>query len=674
MARKFILTKDEPATRSSLTIDYQGELNSQQFAAATAGDGRLLVIAGAGTGKTRTLIYRVAYLVESGVRPERIALLTFTRRAASEMINRASDLLDGRCGLVRGGTFHAFSLTLLRTYATEIGYPRNFTILDAGDAADVVDMLRTTAGLQSSGKRFPRKRNLYNIFSSSASLCQPVPEILELRYPQFLDFTEQIVRLHNLYRRYKQQHGLMDYDDLLENATRLLQENPSVLRTEASKCQHILVDEYQDTNARQAELVRLLSSVHENVMVVGDDAQSIYRFRGADSQNIFAFPETFENVQVLKLEHNYRSTQQILDLANRVLEQATQKYDKTLFSEDRVGELPAVVVAPDERDECRFVCQMIMHLREQDVPLNRIAVLFRSGFNSYALEIECANRNIPFVKYGGVKLSEAAHVKDVMAYLKVLENPRDAVAWTRILQLLEGVGPKTASEIISWILSGEKNPFELEDRPYSPKYQVELKRLFLLLKELFPGKKRLSSQVELLLDYYEPILERKYFEDYPKRKQDLEQLLGLTEQFKDREAMLSSMALDPIELSALDVDSAEKDEAPLVLSTIHSAKGLEYHTVFLIQALDGVLPSAYSLNDQDSLDEELRLLYVAVTRAENNLFISYPSVQYKRFQGEYFTKPSRYIAEIPEELLEPWVLVEEPEGTQPKKLEGKELE
>lgn len=660
MARKFILQKEEVPAKASFTIDYRGELNPQQYAAASAGEGSSLVIAGAGTGKTRTLIYRVAYLVESGVPPERIVLLTFTRRAASEMINRASALLDGRCGLVRGGTFHAYALAMLRIHSNQIGYPQQFTILDAGDAADVIDLLRTNAGLHKAGKRFPRKRSLYNIFSSAASLCQSSEDIIYARYPQFADYIQEIEQLRSDYAGYKAQHGLMDYDDLLENTTSLLNQHPNILRAEASKCRHILVDEYQDTNARQAELVRLLASVHGNVMVVGDDAQSIYRFRGADSQNIFDFPDMFEGTRVLKLEHNYRSTQQILDLANHIIDNARQKYDKRLFSEDKVGEIPAVVVAPDERDECRFVCQMIMTLREQDVPLNKMAVLFRSGFNSYGLEIELNKRNIPFVKYGGLKLSEAAHVKDVLSYVKVLENPRDAVAWTRILQLLDGIGPKTSHDLVEWIVAAQQDPFELEDRPYSPKYIEELKRLFALLKPLVSSKKRLSTQLENILDYYEPILEKKYFEDYPKRKQDLEQLVGLTERFSDRESLLSSMALDPIELSALEVEASDKDELPLILSTIHSAKGLEYHTVFIIQALDGVIPSAYSVKDQEALDEELRLMYVAVTRAEENLFISYPSVQYKRFQGEYFSKPSRYIADVPEELLEPWVLVEEP--------------
>jgi len=670
MARRFVLKRDTQEELRRLSIDYAGALNPQQYAAATATGGPCLVVAGAGTGKTRTLVYRVAYLVETGTQPERIVLLTFTRRAAREMLTRASALLDGRCQQVRGGTFHAFCLSLLRRYASKIGFASNFTILDAADAADVVDVLRTTRGFHKARKRFPRKKTLYTMFSSATNREQSLEEVLAAQYPQFADDLEDLQVLQQDYRHYKQRHGLMDYDDLLAGTLHLFEQHDEVRRQVSAGCHHVLVDEYQDTNRLQAALVRQFASVHSNVMAVGDDAQSIYRFRGADFRNIFAFPEQFPDTRILKLEHNYRSTQPILDFANRVLAQARRKYDKQLFTEDkRGGDLPALVPAPDTRSESRFVTQIILQLREQGVPLHRMAVLFRSSFNAYDLELVLNHKNIPFVKYGGLKLSEAAHVKDVLAHLKVVENPKDAAAWNRILQLLEGIGPKTAHDLIEWITAATGDPFALEERPYSPRYVEALKRLFETLRSIRAAGLPLVAQVEAVVQYYEPVCTRTYFEDYPKRLQDLEHFVALADTFSSRADFLASLALDPIELSALDGEPLDDDEPPLVLSTIHSAKGLEFHTVFVIHALDGVLPSGYAFKDEDALDEELRLLYVAITRAEENLFISYPMVQYRRYQGDYLAKPSRFLDDLPEALLEPWQLVED--AGPPKLTEGR---
>ncbi len=664
MARRFVLQREpELEVPARFTLDYADALNEQQYAAVTAGNGAFLVIAGAGTGKTRTLIYRLAYLVESGILPEHILLLTFTRRAASEMLARASNLLDGRCQRVQGGTFHAYCLSVLRRYATRLGYPENFTILDSSDAADVVDVVRTASGFNRSSRRFPKKRTLHAIFSTCVNRQLPVVEVLEQRFPQFLELTDDIESLGRAYRDYKRQYGLMDYDDLLMQTGILLEQDADVMRAVAEQCRHVLVDEFQDTNRLQARLVELFSSVHGNVMAVGDDAQSIYRFRGAEPENIFAFPERFEGARVLRLEHNYRSTQPILDLANLLISRASRRYDKKLFSDGRDGEKPGLIAAPDDQTECRFVCQMIALLREEDVALNRIAVLFRSGFNSYALEIELNRRNIPFVKYGGVKLSEAAHVKDVMAFLKVVENPRDASAWNRILLLLDGVGPKTAQEIIAWAASGEGEPFVLDDRPFSQRYIDALVTLFTTLRKVRSEELPLQAQVESILEYYEPILQRKYFEDFPKRQQDLDHFVGLTSQYTSRSGFLESLALDPIELTALEAEAAEDDEPPLILSTIHSAKGLEFDTVFVIQALEGVLPSGYAMKDDEALDEELRLLYVAITRAERNLFVSYPTVQQRRFDEAYFARPSRFIADVDESILEPIRLEEAPSAS-----------
>ena len=663
MARRFVLKTEQQAALRQLSLDYAAELNPQQLAAVTAEGGPVLVVAGAGTGKTRTLVYRVAYLVDSGVSPGQIVLLTFTRRSAQEMLSRASHVLDGRCNRVRGGTFHAFCLNLLREHASLIGFPSGFSILDASDDADVIEVLRTGKGLHKSSVRFPKKRTIQSIFSATVNREVPIELLLANKYPQFLGHLEALTELQVDYVRYKHEYGLMNYDDLLVHALELFEAHPTVKQRVSAGCRQVLVDEYQDTNRLQANLVRHFSEVHNNVMVVGDDAQSIYKFRGADFRNIFTFPEQFPGARILKLEQNYRSTQPILDLANHLILKARQKYDKVLFSDRKSGELPGLVPAPDDRFESRFICQVVLEMREQGVPLNRIAVLFRSSSNSYDLEVELGQRGIPYVKYGGMKLNEAAHIKDLLSYLKILENPRDAVAWMRVLKLLPGIGPKTAQDLVSWITSSTSEPFELENRPFSPRYVEALKALFGVLRAQFQAKNSLIDELDALITYYEPLLKEQYFEDYPKRLQDIEHFMGLAENVPDRTTFLSSLALDPIELSAFDANAVEEDESPLILSTIHSAKGLEFHTVFLIHALDGILPSGYSLKEDDNIDEELRLLYVAVTRAEDQLFITYPVLQYRRHHGEFLSKPSRFIDDVPQRLLEPWSLVEESSST-----------
>ena len=658
MARQFIIQSEAVPATDGMDIAYADELNTQQLEAVTWGGGAVLVVAGAGTGKTRTLVYRVAYLVETRVPPESIVLLTFSRRAASEMLNRATLLLDGRCNRVRGGTFHAFCLTILKKYAAKIGFPSNFTILDASDSADVIDVLRGRISVDTRGKRFPRKRTLQTMFSAIRNRGITISELVENSYPQFLEYSETMDRLFQAYSSYKKEQGLMDYDDLLVMTLKLFQQEPDVLREISSAIRHVLVDEYQDTNRAQALLVKALSSVHDNVMVVGDDAQSIYRFRGADLGNILNFSDEYSGAQVLKLEHNYRSTQSILDLANHLLSTARRKYSKDLFSEKLKGDLPAFVPAPDVRFESRFVSQMILQFREQGIQLDDMAVLFRNGHNSYDLEVELNRKNIPFVKHGGLKLSEAAHIKDVLAHLKVVENPRDTVAWNRILQLLEGVGPKTAGRIVDLLDANTEEPFIFNERPYSSSYIDSLRTLFTTLHQIHSSEIAPAEQLEIILTYYAPLLRREYPDDYPKREQDLEHLVGLVTRFSDRSSLLDSLALDPIDLTASMALPESEDEPPLVLSTIHSAKGLEFSVVFLIQALDGVMPSSYSVGSDDALDEELRLIYVAVTRAADHLFISYPMIGHRRYEGQYFTNPSRFLADIPQRILEPCTLVE----------------
>ncbi|MDT7857045.1 ATP-dependent helicase [Rubrivirga sp. S365] len=679
MARRFVLQPRAPAPPAALQIDYAEALDPQQHAAATAPGGATLIVAGAGTGKTRTLTYRVAYLVETGVKPEQIALLTFTRRAAREMIERAGALLDGRCERVRGGTFHAFCLETLRVHAEAIGYPRRFGVLDAADAADVVDLARTRLGLHTLPTRFPKKRTLLAMFSAATNRGLALDDVLTEDYPQYAGHLDLLLDLQRAYAETKRQTGVVDYDDLLALTLRLLTESDDARRAVAGRCRHVLVDEYQDVNALQADLVEQLQSAHGNLTAVGDDAQSIYGFRGADVGHILDFGKRYNGARVLKLEHNYRSTQPILDLANHVLAGAREKYDKRLFTDREGGDRPALVQAPDDDWESRFVAQVVLDKREGGVGLHRQAVLFRSGWCSYALEAELTRRGVPFVKVGGLKLAEAAHVKDVVAHLRVAENPADAVAWNRVLRLVEGVGPQTAARLLDWIAAaadaggpqtGEAAVHALRSADEvvpSPAVARAVGRLVEALTPLRdgsaprPGGDALApeAQVERVLAYYRPVFERVYADDWPRREADLDAVAALAAQHRSRTALLESLALDPLDWSQEAAEGALKDEAPLVLSTIHSAKGLEFDTVFLLHALDGVLPSQYAVRDQDGEDEERRLLYVALTRAETELYCSYPLAQYRRGTGQFLTEPSRFLSGVPEALLEPWSLVED---------------
>lgn len=638
-------------------IDYRRQLNERQHEAVMHQDGPVLVIAGAGTGKTRTLIYRLARLIEQHITPEELLLLTFTRRAAREMLDRAASMLDERCSRVKGGTFHSYCTSVLRRHAARIGFPEYFTILDPSDAIEAVQLVRSEMQDLKNLERFPRNNTLHAIFSTSVNKQLAIHETVERYYPQFVNHIARIEELANRYLDYKQQNQVMDFDDLLVYTRNLLRDNETVRREIASANRHVMIDEYQDTNALQAELANLFSSHYGNLMVVGDDAQSIYAFRGADHRNILAFPEQHPGTRIIKLEQNYRSSPQILQLANAIITQAREKFDKRLYTDNETGELPGLACAPNERDQSRFVVQMIMNLRENGTELRDIAVLFRSGRDSYDLESELNRRNIPFVKYGGQKFAEAAHIKDVLAHIRVLVNPQDALSWNRVLTLLEGVGPKTARQLVSWLQQAHHD-YRLEESPVvSQLYKKRLYRLSALLQDLKRQNYRPAEVVEHVMSYYRSLCE-KHYDDYPRRLKDLEAFAGLAHRYDSLDRMLNELALDPIEASAVDLEQYDNDEPPLTLSTIHSAKGLEWNTVFVIQCLDGIIPSGYAVGDAEQVDEELRLLYVACTRAARQLFITFPSLQHGPY-GEYFANASRFIEELDEQVLEPWKLVED---------------
>lgn len=659
--RKYILKKDELPARSPPRIDYRKELNEAQYEAVMHGEGPLLVVAGAGTGKTRTLVYRVARLVETGTDPRSILLLTFTRKAAEEMLRRASILIDHRCNQVAGGTFHSFGNIVLRHYARRLDLSPNFTIMDRSDSEDVIQLLRTEMGLNRKERRFPRKETVAEIYSMALNKQMTIPDLMEREYFHLWDSLEDLLRLYERYVQYKKEKSLLDYDDLLIRLKELLERDQEVRRRLSDQYRFIMVDEYQDTNRLQADIIRLLAATHDNVMAVGDDAQSIYSFRGANFRNIMDFPQQFPGTRIISLEENYRSTQPILSLTNEIISRAKEKYEKKLFTRRLHGDTPLLVQAESEPAQSRFACQKILELREEGVPLWDIAVLFRSSFHSFDLEIELARHNIPFVKRGGFQFMESAHIKDLLAHLRILANPQDAVSWNRVLLLLEGIGPQLSQKIIRWLLEGGKVEDRLCSFPAKGKVAHSLRTLAQVLEASSDERSRPVEKTQYLVQYYLPILKRKYPDDYPKRLKDIEHFLGMTERYRSLERLLTDMALEPPTDSVGGVLAVEPEEGPLVLSTIHSAKGLEWHTVFIIWALEGRFPSLYNINTEEELEEERRLLYVAATRAKENLFITYPIKIFDRGLRTVLSRPSRFIEGISEELLEPVVLVEEGE-------------
>jgi DNA helicase-2/ATP-dependent DNA helicase PcrA len=647
---------DEAVPRK-LSIDYAAALNSQQLAAVTAGEGPSLVIAGAGSGKTRTLVYRVAYLIDSGIDPSHILLLTFTRKSSQEMLDRAGELIGVRSERVRGGTFHSVANMLLRRYGRSIGLEPGFTILDRGDAEDLIALVRAQLGLNEKDKRFPRKGTIAEMFSKAENTLRPLDEIVVEEFDHFLDHLEALEQLQRGYRASKRQRQLVDYDDLLVLLRQLMMEDEGVRRTISSLFRYILVDEYQDTNRLQADIVRHLASTHQNVMVVGDDAQSIYAFRGATFKNIMEFPTLFPGTIIYKLEENYRSTQPILNLANTIIEAATEKYRKHLFTRKLDGPLPVLVEAAEENAQSRFIAQKILELREEGVPLSEMAVLFRSSFHSFDLEIELSRHGLPFIKRGGVKFIETAHVKDLLAHMRVVANPLDAVSWHRVLMLVEGVGPKKAQDVMAALVKSDKPYHAL--REMTGRSGKGLKDLALTLESLAgSGELRPAEQVNHIYEYYLPILKAQY-DDYPKRMRDLDHLQTIAEGYQEIETFLSDLALEPPDGSVAGVEATDRDDERLVLSTIHSAKGLEWQCVFVIWIVDGRFPSVYSFSEDEGLEEERRLFYVSVTRAKRHLYLTYPTNVFDRGSGMILSKPSRFLDPVLPGQLDQLVLMEE---------------
>ncbi|MBE0544366.1 MAG: ATP-dependent helicase [Verrucomicrobia bacterium] len=666
MSRDYVLKPFQAAVH--LQIDYARELNGQQLQAVTAPPGPALVIAGAGSGKTRTLTYRVAYLLEQGIPPDRILLLTFTNKAAGEMMRRVADLLGHELASLWGGTFHSIGNRVLRQHAALLGYERDFTIMDRDDAKHLIATCVAESEIDMKATRFPKAEVLGDIFSLAVNTHKSIPEILGTEYGYFDSLAPQIADIQQRYIARKRTANVMDFDDLLVLWLKLLQEQAEVRELYQRRFQFILVDEYQDTNKLQSDLIDLLAARHHNVMVVGDDAQSIYAWRGANFLNILKFPERYPQAKVYKIETNYRSTPEILQVANAAIAANVHQFAKELAPAREAGPKPVLVACGDASEQAVFVAQHMLQLREEGRELNHMAVLYRSHFHALELQLELTRRNIPFSITSGIRFFEQAHIKDATAYLKLVVNPRDELAFKRLVQMLPGVGGKGAEKL--WRAFQEKQhrpdakPNPLATALQSCAGQVGRKTVTAWAQfvatmaqlEATPVRRSAAKMLQLVIEAgYDEYLKAN-FANYRSRLDELKQLAIFSQQFSSVEDFLAQFAL--LTNVEAESDAAAGDDTEKVrLSTIHQAKGLEFDVVFVIMLCDGLFPSARSLESDDGDEEERRLFYVAVTRARNELYLSYPLMRagYGN-SGATLQQPSRFLAEIPKELIEEWNL------------------
>ena len=614
--------------------DYFKDLNAQQREAVTHGDGPLLVVAGAGSGKTRTLAYRVAWLIARGVSPERIMLLTFTRRAAREMLSRAAAVLGERAAVtsqVWGGTFHATANRLLRIYGKAFNLAPEFTIMDQSDAQDMLQVIRHKIIDKQVKGRFPRKGTLLAIYSRRMNSGDSLEDVVENWFPWCERWMDKLKIIFKEYVTLKQQRTVLDYDDLLVYWKYLLTDTTAAQQIE-NRFEHILVDEYQDTNSLQAEILLGMRKNNKNIMVVGDDAQSIYSFRSATVRNMLDFPKYFTGAHTVLLEQNYRSCEPILITTNSVIVQAKERFSKALFSTREGCDLPQLITCSDEAHEAEVVVEKVLYHYEQGVALHDQAVLFRAGSHSAALELELMKREIPFHKWGGLKFLEAAHVKDFVSFVRLLENPRDEISWFRVLQLFEGVGPATASKVYEHLTTQRFNAATVADAPVATKLQRKLSQLGRLFEEVAAGELSLATQLDRINRLYQPLLDNNYENAQPRRN-DIEHIIELATAYTSRSRFLSEITLDPPTSTSDFAGPPSREEDYLILSTIHSAKGCEWDAVYLIHAADGCLPSDMATGSEEEVEEELRLAYVAMTRARDRLYVTWPMRFYSHPQG-----------------------------------------
>lgn len=665
VSREYVLQQFQAPV--DLKIDYASELNEQQFAAVTAAPGAALVIAGAGSGKTRTLTYRVAYLLEQGVPAERILLLTFTNKAAREMMRRVDDILGSDLSGLWGGTFHSIGNRILRRHADRLGYKADFTILDREDSKDLVQACIDAAKIEVTEVRFPKADMLTDMFSMAVNTHQSIHEIIENHYSHFLGMGEIITKLQAAFQERKRANNVMDFDDLLVLWLKLLQDDADVREQYQRRFQFILVDEYQDTNKLQSDLIDLLAAQHRNLMVVGDDSQSIYSWRGANFKNILEFPTRYPEAKVYKIETNYRSSPEILRVANAVIAANTRQYRKELVAACKPGEKPALVICGDAREQAGFVAQRTLELRDEGVNLNEIAVLYRSHFHALELQLELTRRNIPFTITSGIRFFEQAHIKDLAGFIKLLQNPNDEISFKRIVRLLPGIGNKGADKL--WAC------FDETVKRLPPDTKHLLATALQSCAKSVPKKAAVAwaqfsttfAQIEtpnvrekpahvlqLVLEAFYEDYAKDNFANYSIRLDEIDQLINFAQTFTDTSDFLTQLALLS-NLQSEDEKPRGDDQESIKLTTIHQAKGLEFEAVFLIMLCDGLFPTGRSLDDDDALEEERRLFYVGVTRAKRELYLSYPIIRMAQgYSGDVMQQKSRFLSEIQPDLLEQW--------------------
>jgi DNA helicase-2/ATP-dependent DNA helicase PcrA len=660
----YILKQFTPEIR--LNIDYARELNEQQLAAVTAPPGPALVIAGAGSGKTRTLTYRVAYLIEQGIPPERILLLTFTNKAAGEMMRRVSDLLGHELRSLWGGTFHSIGARILRLHAETLGYQKDFTILDRDDAKDLIKACMVDAKIDKKDKHFPKPDVLNEIFSLAANTHKTIEELVDGKFSYFSQFAAEIADQQKRYHARKRATNGMDFDDLLALWLKLLQEHADIREHYQRRFQFILVDEYQDTNKLQGDLIDLLAARHHNVTVVGDDAQSIYAWRGANFANILDFPKRYPGAKVFKIETNYRSTPEILQVANAAIAANVNQFAKELAPARKSGVKPALVQCHNAGQQAAFIAQRALELRDEGTSLNNIAVLYRSHFHALELQLELTRQQIPFSITSGIRFFEQAHIKDATAYLKFVANPRDEVSFKRLVQLLPGIAAKGAEKLWHNFLHEIKTPksktplaVALQDSIAAVPKKAVLgwAQFTATISQLEDEtvRKSAAKMLRLVMDAgYDDYLKETY-DNYERRLDEIQQLAEFAFQFGSVEEFLTQLAL----LTNVEAEDDPADDTEKIkLTTIHQAKGLEFEVVFVIMLCDGLFPSARSTESNDGEEEERRLFYVSITRAKNELYLTYPNMRggFGASGVDTYQSPSRFLSEIPKDLLNEWNL------------------
>jgi DNA helicase-2/ATP-dependent DNA helicase PcrA len=611
------------------------ELNPQQRDAVTSEDGPILVVAGAGSGKTKTLAYRVAFLISKGVPAEKILLLTFTRRAAKEMLSRAVQVLSSDNSLsnqVWSGTFHSVANRLLRIYGKSLGLEPEFTIIDPADAEDLLDVIRQKKVDVAKAGRFPRKSTLLSIYTRRMNTGEELELILKRDFSWCEKWREELKLIFKEYTALKQVRNILDYDDLLQYWFYLLQDKTAALIIE-KRFEHILVDEYQDVNNLQADILRSMRQQNRNIMVVGDDAQSIYSFRAASIKNMLDFSSVYTGTRIVMLEQNYRSDTPILETTNCLIASARNRFSKQLFTNKVGGEIPQLITCNDEDHEAGEIIQRVLKHYEEGVPLHEQAVLFRAASHSATLEIALMKKDIPFIKYGGLRFLEAAHIKDFIAIVRTVENIQDEPAWFRILKLFKGVGPAKAAAVFEHLASNQFALDSLATAPVDKSVRQELLHLRKLHLDLRnSSEQQCPVQLEQVGRFYQPLLKENYDNADPRRN-DIEHIIELSSQYRSRSQFLAELMLDPPASTSDLAGASRKDEDHLVLSTIHSAKGCEWDAVYVIHAADGCIPSDMATQNDESIDEELRLMYVAMTRARKNLYVLWPMRFFSRPQG-----------------------------------------